>query len=196
LATQRLTATVDEWRMIAMAKVIPLKEATRTKKFPERGTARRSRRTFAIVCVLAISALIVIWAFLPKLPDSRSVVTIGNGEIRVIDGDTVTMKGKNYRLVGFDTPEISRAKCDGERARGVQAAVRLRSLISSGVITLQEVRCSCPPGTAGTSYCNFGRLCVMLQHNGENVGDILIRERLARPLNCGQFRCPKRLGWC
>jgi endonuclease YncB( thermonuclease family) len=186
-------AVLDQWLMIAMAKVAPLIQAARTKKFR---TARPNWRTFAMICVVAISALIVIGAFLPKLPDSRSVVTISAGDVRIVDGDTVSFKGKRYRLVGFDTPETSRAKCDSERALGLQATVRLRGLISSGDIALQEVRCSCAPGTAGTSYCNFGRLCGVLRRNGENVGDVLIRERLARPFHCGEFRCPKRLGWC
>lgn len=180
--------------MIAMSNVIRLKQRGRAKKF--RGTANANWRTSAIICVLAIAALIIIGAFLPKLPDSRSIVTIGADRVGVIDGDTVSFRGKSYRLVGFDTPETSRAKCDSERARGLQAAVRLRELISSGEITLEEVRCSCPPGTAGASYCNFGRLCGILRRNRQSVGDILIRERLARPYNCRQFRCPKRLGWC
>jgi endonuclease YncB( thermonuclease family) len=151
---------------------------------------------YAIISVAAFAVVTVIGTFFPKLPSSRSVMPISAGDVRVIDGDTVSYRGKTYRLVGFDTPETSRAKCDRERTLGAQAAVRLRALISSADITLQEVRCSCVPGTEGSRYCNFGRLCGLLKRNGENVGDILIREQFARPFLCREFHCPKRPGWC
>jgi endonuclease YncB( thermonuclease family) len=186
-----------------MAKVIPLKAKSSSGKRQAMPLGYREYRrpklrwhTYAIACVVAIAALIVIGGFLPKVTGARSVKAISAADLRVIDGDTVFISGKRYRLVGFDTPETMRAKCDSERARGVQAAVRLRTLITSGEITLQEIRCSCAPGTSGTPYCNFGRLCGILQRNGENVGEILIRERLARPFHCGEFRYPKRPGWC
>jgi endonuclease YncB( thermonuclease family) len=147
--------------------------------------------------VVAIAALIIGGAFLPKVTGPRSVITTSAADLRVIDGDTVSFKGTSYRLLGFDTPETnSRAKCDSERALGVRAKARFQELMLSGDITLQEVRCSCAPGTAGTRFCNFGRLCGMLQRNGENVGEILTREGLAYPFHCGQFRCPRRRGWC
>jgi endonuclease YncB( thermonuclease family) len=187
-----------------MVKVIPLKARTKSstsiRSIFKKLRTPRSRgprwRRYAITFVVAIAALIIGGAFLPKVTGPRSVITTRAADLRVVDGDTVYFSGKSYRLVGFDAPETKRAKCDRERARGVQAAGRLRALISSGDITLQEVRCSCAPGAAGTLYCNFGRLCGTLQRNGDNVGDILIREGLARPFHCGEFRCPKRLGWC
>jgi endonuclease YncB( thermonuclease family) len=189
-----------------MTKVIPLKAKSSNgkrqalpfgyKKFRRYGSSKPQWRRNAIACVVGIAALIVVGAFFPKVTGPRSVITTNAAGVRVIDGDTVSFRGNTYRLVGFDTPETSRAKCDSERARGVQAAIRLQTLISSGDISLEEVRCSCMPGTAGTRYCNFGRLCGILHRNGENVGDILIREGLARPFRCGEVRCPKRLGWC
>lgn len=36
----------------------------------------------------------------------------------------------------------------------------------------------------------------MLKANGEDVGQILIREGLARPFVCGNYQCPKRQPWC
>jgi endonuclease YncB( thermonuclease family) len=153
-------------------------------------------RRYAITFVVAISAVIIGGAFLPKVTGPRSVMTISAADLRIIDGDTVAFNGKTYRLVGFDAPETSRAKCDSERALGVRAAARLQELTSSGNITLEEVRCSCVPGTEGKRFCNYGRKCGTLKRNGENVGDVLTRERLAHPFHCGEFQCPKRPGWC
>src|SRR5690349_6321679 len=160
------------------------------------GRKQRWRRT-AITCVVAIATLIVGGAFLPKVTGPRNVITTSAADLRVLDGDTVSFRGTSYRLVGFDAPETnSRAKCDSERALGVRATARVQDLISSGDIDLREVRCSCAPGTEGTRFCNFGRSCGILLRSGENVGDILIREGLAHPFQCGEFRCPPRSGWC
>ena len=106
---------------------------------------------------------------------------IAPADISITDGDTIRARGKTYRLVGFDTPEIERAKSPIERQLGAQAAARLEAIISKGNLDLTEVTCSCPPTTHGTFLCNRGRLCGTLTVNGENVGDILIREGLARP---------------
>jgi len=163
---------------------------------PPGGRKQRWRRT-AITCLVAIATLIVGGAFLPKVTGPRNVITTSAAHLRIVDGDTVSFGGNTYRLVGFDTPETnSRAKCESERARGLRATARLKALISSGNLTLQEVRCSCAPGTAGTRLCNYGRLCGILRRNGEDVGEILIREGLAQPFHCGEFRCPSRRGWC
>lgn len=133
---------------------------------------------------------------MPKVTGPRSAITISAADLRVIDGDTVAFRDDIYRLVGFDTPEKTRAKCDSERALGIQASDRLQNLILSGDLTLEEVRCSCPPGTEGTRFCNYGRKCGTLKRNGENVGDILVREHLAQPFHCGEVKCPKRKAWC
>jgi hypothetical protein len=107
-----------------MAKVIPLKAKSSSGKRQAMPLGYREYRrpklrwhTYAIACVVAIAALIVIGGFLPKVTGARSVKAISAADLRVIDGDTVFISGKRYRLVGFDTPETMRAKCDSERAR-------------------------------------------------------------------------------
>jgi len=118
--------------------------------------------------------------------------------IQVVDGDTIRTNGLVYRLVGFDAPETIDAKCPQERMLGERATARLKAIVtvSRHSLELTEVRCSCRPGTEGTRSCNFGRRCGLLKASGEDVGQILIREGLARPYVCGRYGCPKRQPWC
>lgn len=51
--------------------------------------------------------------------------------IHVIDADTVEQDGVRWRLVGLDAPEIHRARCPSERARGITAAARLIALLAA-----------------------------------------------------------------
>lgn len=125
---------------------------------------------------------------------------ISPGSVRVIDGDTIAVAGheENTRLVGFDTPEkFGREHCPGEHALGQRATDYLQELVDAGGLDLEFVRCSCRPGTEGTRRCNDGRSCAILRSRGVNVGLILIRERLAAPLICGERSCPPLSGpWC
>ena len=116
----------------------------------------------------------------------------------VIDGDTVRVQGETFRLVGFDTPETGRrSRCAYESDLGDRASQRLRDLIGSAAsIELTPLPCACPPGTQGTSQCNYGRSCGTLRANGRDVGGILISEGLASSYSCGPTGCPRRGQWC
>jgi endonuclease YncB( thermonuclease family) len=50
------------------------------------------------------------------------------GEVQVVDGDTISVRGQQYRLVGFDTPETVSARCQRERDLGTRATSRFGSL--------------------------------------------------------------------
>jgi endonuclease YncB( thermonuclease family) len=133
---------------------------------------------------------------LPAKPEPTVPTKIPSRAIQVIDGDTIRTNGLRYRLVGFDAPETINAKCPKERALGDRATARLKAIVSRDSLELTEVRCSCPPGTEGTQSCNYGRRCGVLKANGEDVGQILIREGLARPYACGSYGCPQQQPWC
>lgn len=115
--------------------------------------------------------------------------------IRVIDGDTIAVGKLHYRLIGYDAPEIHRARCPAERTLGLAARDRLREIMDTGGVDLTEVACACPAKTVGTHLCNYGRRCATLTVSGRDVGAILIREGLAHPYPYDRRRA-KAPGWC
>ena len=125
-----------------------------------------------------------------------SAEPIQPGAVQVIDGDTIGIGGKTVRLVGFDTPEAVNARCEAERSLAAKATDKLRQLVAAGGLDLSQVACACPPGTEGTTACNYGRSCGVLKAAGKDVGELLIIEGLAKPYLCSGTRCPRREQWC
>lgn len=100
----------------------------------------------------AWAALVAVWPF----------------EIRVVDGDTVDRWPWRYRLAGFDTPEIRRAACPTEKAAGIDAAAKLRSLIDAAV------RVEIVP--TGRARDQWRRIPARLLLDGRDVSEIAISE--------------------
>jgi endonuclease YncB( thermonuclease family) len=122
---------------------------------------------------------------------------IAPGAVQVVGGDTIQVRGRTMRLVGFDAPEAGiDARCEGERNLAARTTARLMALVAGGGLDLQIVSCSCPPGTQDTQRCNYGRACGVLKVRGRDVGAILISEGLARSYVCGATSCPPRSSWC
>lgn len=104
----------------------------------------------------------------------------GDG-LHVVDGDTVDFEGRRWRLTGYDTPEIFRARCSRERHLAIKAAARLVALIEAGArLEAEEGR------------DKYGRGLGHLILGERDVADILITEGHARPYD-GRSR---RGGWC
>jgi len=123
--------------------------------------------------------------------------TLITAPIVVVDGDTVRADGRTYRLVGFDTPESGdHAQCPSEQLLAARATERLKQLLEVGAHRLEQVACSCRPGTEGTARCNYGRYCATLTVDGRDVGEILIAEGLAHRYVCGATSCPRKPSWC
>jgi hypothetical protein len=117
--------------------------------------------------------------------------------LEIVDGDTVRVDGRSYRLAGIDAPESgTRAKCAVERELAARTKSRLREILSGGGVKLDRVSCGCPAGTEGTEQCNYGRLCAVLTVAGSDVGRILIGEGLARRYDCAGSNCPPKQRWC
>jgi micrococcal nuclease len=57
--------------------------------------------------------------------------------VRVIDGDTIDLNGMPIRILGIDTPETFRPRCENERALGVAAKARLIELLDGVEVTYE-----------------------------------------------------------
>lgn len=135
-------------------------------------------------------------ALLLFLTAAAAADPIAPSDIEVVDGDTIRVDGRRWRLVGFDAPETNNARCPAERVQGHIAKKRLQAIVDDGALDLTEVVCNCRDGTHGTQACNYGRACGVLTSNGRDVGAMLISEGLARPYICRGTRCPRKPSWC
>ena len=106
------------------------------------------------------------------------------GAIFVIDGDTIEQDGVQYRVLGYDAPEIKRVQCPEERELGIKCADRLIGLIRECGATIEL------PGTK--SKCGFNRPCAILKVGGKDVKDRMIDEGCAVHYKRGD---PKP-SWC
>src|SRR5690606_8599100 len=89
--------------------------------------------------------------------------------ITVTDGDTIRVDGERVRLVGFNAPETTNARCDLERELGDRATARLKQMVAGGGLTFEKLACACPPGTEGNDRCNYGRACGTLRVAGRDL---------------------------
>ncbi|NEI67583.1 thermonuclease family protein [Rhizobium leguminosarum] len=99
----------------------------------------------------------------------------------VVDGDTFWFGSEKTRIADIDTPELSPPRCEAERIKGEAAKSRLLSLLNAGKFSL----------SAGfRDEDKYGRKLRTVSRAGNSLGDVLIKEGLARSLD------GVRHGWC
>jgi endonuclease YncB( thermonuclease family) len=168
--------------------------------------APKPRRTFWFWLLVVASVLLgfaavylrhdMMYALKPK-PGAPQALS--STQVQVVDGDTIRLQGQqnDVRLLGFDSPQTARARCDVERERGYTTMRRLRALVESANLELQPAACACPPNTEGTDSCNLGKRCGILRANGWDVGERLIAEGLATRASCNGTSCLEPPNpWC
>jgi hypothetical protein len=98
------------------------------------------------VLALAI-ALVCISTELQAEPIDRSHIWVKDGDtiVRSSDGSKHSTKDEEFRLVDFDAPETTRAKCPQENEKSTLAAARRVALLKEGRLDLTEIKCSCTP---------------------------------------------------
>lgn len=100
--------------------------------------------------------------------------------IRVIDGDTIAVRGTTIRIIGLDAPEMH-GRCPLETQMARAARDRLAVLLQDGATIWRRGR------------DRYGRaLAVVHDAAGRDVAQLLVSEGLARAYN---GRGPRR-GWC
>lgn len=120
----------------------------------------------------------------PVVNASGDTGAVRPSQIRVIDGDTIeyTPTDTTYRLVNIDTPETgSRASCVAERDLGDAATEAVRELVA------QAQRIDLRPTGRLDQY---GRTIAYVLIDGQDLGEALIAQDLARPWR------GRRLPWC
>jgi endonuclease YncB( thermonuclease family) len=102
-------------------------------------------------------------------------------QIKVKDGDSVIVDGKEYRLRNHNAPEIGtrgrgRPKCAAERELGEKASERLGQLVAegrkNGTLEFKD--------TGGKDRTHAKRPLAEIKVNGQDVGKTLRQESLAK----------------
>jgi endonuclease YncB( thermonuclease family) len=99
---------------------------------------------------------------------AAAIVVLAPWPITAVDGDTVDRLGWRHRLVGYDAPEIRRARCPAEREQALAAKARLAELIASA----QRAELVPTRGRADP----YGRTLSRLELDGQDVAQVAIRE--------------------
>src|SRR5262245_18978705 len=93
-----------------------------------------------------------------------------NGGINcVLDGDSIYFQREKVEIAGIETPAIQGSKCEAERNRGIDAAVRLAVLLNSGEVSVSDA-----------FRDQYGRVVRHALVNGKDVGKKMISARVAR----------------
>ncbi len=125
--------------------------------------------------VTAAKAAVIAAAVLAIAPPAS-----GQTPFRVLDGDTIQLRGRTVRIIGLDAPEIH-GRCPEETRLAIAARDRLAELLAEGFTMRSRGR------------DRYGRtLGVVTDAAGRDVADTLIGEGLARAYD-GRGR---RAGWC
>lgn len=116
----------------------------------------------------------------------QCVLHVGVPVVRIVDGDTVVIDAPwlpiglgqtlRMRLLGIDTPEISRARCENERVHGMEAK------------HFVENRLQCNNYESMIAYCGwdkYGRILgdIVWPEENTNLTSQLIEEGHAVPYN-------------
>lgn len=106
---------------------------------------------------------------------------VGGGTNCVVDGDTFWIGGQKVRIAGIDAPETHPPRCAEEARLGNAATAMLRSLLTSGAVTMTSI---------DRDRDSYERLLRNVAVNGQDVGEAMISAGVAREYAGG------RRSWC
>ena len=113
-------------------------------------------------------------------PQQIAVCNLGRRSTCLVDGDTGWESGRKWRLLGVDTPEISKPECAAEYNIALMARDRLAVLMSSGYSIVWSGRND-----------KFDRALVDIElPDGASAAQVLLNEGLAQTWpNAGNVWC-------
>ena len=98
----------------------------------------------------------------------------------VIDGDTIRLGAERVRIMNIDAPETEgRARCNAERRLAAVATMKLTEIIMGERLQVER-----------HGKDRFGRTLAYIRVRGADVGEMLIKARVAVPWGNG------RPDWC
>lgn len=156
--------------------------------FGNGGTPRQLIISLAIACAATLTAAAWHYYNQPIGEDRQGPIALCYGQPRdycLIDGDTGRDKGKKWRLISIDAPELSEPGCENEKRLAIASRERLRQLLAGGY----RIRPN------GREDPNGRELVDILLPDGRDVGRILMQEGLAqRWPNHGNVWCDRYTG--
>lgn len=148
----------------------------------------RVATTLAVATMAALGAFIGVTAPMGEdsaprgdTPTQFTFCHSGGGFNCVVDGDTAWIDGVRVRIADIDAPETHPPRCPKEARLGASATKRLGELLNAGPFEMRAI---------DRDTDRFGRKLRILVRQGRSLGDVLVREGLARPYGTG------RQPWC
>lgn len=144
--------------------------------------------TASLAGMLAVSAIATCVGPAHATSKNTAVLVSGTalGAVTIVDGDTLKIDGVKIRIVGMDTPETFRSRCENELVLGLKAKARLRELVSNGEVTYEA-----------TGTDRYQRTLAKVYAGGINVGERLVAEGFAlRYQPGGDAKLARLRTWC
>jgi len=145
----------------------------------------RRRRKDAVLFALSLVILAYFAGGRYLLPDpfEKPGEAISALDIRVVDGDTIDLRGERIRLPNLDAPEMpGRAACREEGELALQAKAKLAETLRTGPLILLHRQTM-------TSRDQYGRTLARITVDGIDVSKTLRQAGVARLYGFGW-------GWC
>jgi micrococcal nuclease len=150
------------------------------------GNRRFVRTALAILGLMAL-ATATVWIVLFMFVRPARGDTVDARMFYVIDGDTLALAGERIRLLGIDAPETREARCERERVAGYETKARVVDLLRFGRVV--DIR--------RHGHDQYGRTLAHIVIDGRDLGEQLVREKLALPYRSGAEAKAARLAqWC
>ena len=150
------------------------------------GNRRFVKTALAILGLMALTTAVV-WIVLFMFVKPARGDTIDPRMLYVIDGDTLALAGERIRLLSIDAPETRDARCERERVAGYETKARVVDLLRFGRTV--DIR--------RHGHDGYGRTLAHVVIDGRDLGEQLVREKLALPYRSGvEAKTARVAQWC